>query len=264
MKFDAKKWYIFGSIFIIVTGSLAHFIYEWSGYNSFVGLFVAVNESTWEHIKMAIFGSLLLFIIQYQFFKKENNFYVGSFLSIFSIILLIPIFYYGYQLFIKTSVVIDIFIFIFSIIIGQYTFYKIMKMKDFSKKYITVSIIGILFIVVSYLSFSYFPPHNFLFLDPKTKSYGINPKIQYVQLDEEVVLKEGSSAVVINENIRITVTGFVNSPCPKDTQCIWEGFVVRYDVYQNNEKININESKYKVEIVKSNYKTYAKIKITHN
>ena len=40
-------------IFISVIGTLLHFMYEWSGHNKVVSLFAAVNESTWEHIKIA-------------------------------------------------------------------------------------------------------------------------------------------------------------------------------------------------------------------
>ena len=41
-------------IFISVIGTLLHFMYEWSGHNKVVSLFAAVNESTWEHIKIAL------------------------------------------------------------------------------------------------------------------------------------------------------------------------------------------------------------------
>lgn len=43
-----------------VLGSLFHFVYDFTGQNRFVGLFVAVNESTWEHMKLMFFPMLLL------------------------------------------------------------------------------------------------------------------------------------------------------------------------------------------------------------
>ena len=45
------KTNLFRFIFISVLGVLLHFTYEWSGDNAVVGLFSAVNESTWEHLK---------------------------------------------------------------------------------------------------------------------------------------------------------------------------------------------------------------------
>ncbi len=45
------KWEIIGWIFTVAVGTLLHFTYEWSGKNTVVA-FSAVNESTWEHMKL--------------------------------------------------------------------------------------------------------------------------------------------------------------------------------------------------------------------
>lgn len=39
---------------IFVFGTAAHFMYDFLNHNKFVGLFCAVNESTWKHIKIAL------------------------------------------------------------------------------------------------------------------------------------------------------------------------------------------------------------------
>ena len=41
-----------GILFTVLLGSLLHFTYEWSGHLTAVSLFSAVNESTWEHLKL--------------------------------------------------------------------------------------------------------------------------------------------------------------------------------------------------------------------
>ncbi len=46
------KWEIIGWIFTVAVGTLLHFTYEWSGKNTVVAAFSAVNESTWEHMKL--------------------------------------------------------------------------------------------------------------------------------------------------------------------------------------------------------------------
>lgn len=258
---NLKRWLIFGIIFIVVLGTLAHFIYEWTNYNSIVGIFVATNESTWEHIKLAIFPSLILMIMQYYFLRKNNNFFLGTFLSILTMIIFIPLFFYGYQLITKDSLFLDILDFILSVIVGQLIFYKIMKSKEVSKKYRIYSIIGLIFIMVSYLSFTYYPPKNFLFKDPVTSSYGINTGTKYINLNEEVILKKSETAKIKDKNIYVTITGFVNSPCPKGAQCFWSGLAVLYDFYVDGKKVTNAESQYKVTIIKSNYKTYARLKI---
>lgn len=46
------KYQIFSVIFTFIFGTLLHFTYEWSNQNLVVSLFSAINESTWEHLKL--------------------------------------------------------------------------------------------------------------------------------------------------------------------------------------------------------------------
>lgn len=58
-------------LFIVILGSLLHFVYEWSGNNFIVGLFSPVNESVWEHLKLLFFP--MLFLTVWDFFTKEDK-----------------------------------------------------------------------------------------------------------------------------------------------------------------------------------------------
>lgn len=62
---------LFRFIFVSVLGVLLHFTYEWSGENPVVALFSAVNESTWEHLKLLFFPMLILTIIEMVFFSEK-------------------------------------------------------------------------------------------------------------------------------------------------------------------------------------------------
>ena len=67
---DSKKllkYQIFSAIFTIILGTLLHFTYEWSGNNAFVGAFSSINESTWEHLKLAFYPMLITSIIRLFF-----------------------------------------------------------------------------------------------------------------------------------------------------------------------------------------------------
>ena len=46
--------FLISFLVISIVGTLLHFVYEWSNHNKIVSLFAAVNESTWEHIKIAL------------------------------------------------------------------------------------------------------------------------------------------------------------------------------------------------------------------
>jgi ethanolamine utilization microcompartment shell protein EutS len=70
---------IVGAVFIVFLGSALHFTYELSGKLVFVGAFSAVNESVWEHLKLAFWPSLIWMLIEYVPLKKQtNNFLIAS------------------------------------------------------------------------------------------------------------------------------------------------------------------------------------------
>ncbi len=83
-------------LFISILGVLLHFTYEWSDQNRIVGLFSAVNESTWEHLKLLFFPLLLLTLIELFFFheKMPANYLWARTLGILSgMIFIVAVFY---------------------------------------------------------------------------------------------------------------------------------------------------------------------------
>lgn len=162
--------------FSLILGTLLHFTYEWSGRNLFVASFSAVNESVWEHLKLAFFPMLIATIIEYFFVKdKVNNYVEAKTIGIFTAISFIVVLFFTYSGIIGTSViVIDILIFIASIILGEYVAYKLMKREDEST-YITeiLSIIILVFLLICFIVFTYLPPEVNLFRDVMKGVYGI-------------------------------------------------------------------------------------------
>lgn len=58
-----RPYTLCGIFFVLLTGSLSHFLYEWTGNNFIVGLFAPVSESVWEHMKLIFFPMLLYALI---------------------------------------------------------------------------------------------------------------------------------------------------------------------------------------------------------
>lgn len=83
-------------IVISILGVLLHFTYEWSDKNRLIGLFSAVNESTWEHLKLIFFPMLLLTLIELFFFhaKMPKIFLWARTLGIISGMIFIVIVFY--------------------------------------------------------------------------------------------------------------------------------------------------------------------------
>ena len=54
MKKRLLLWEAAGFLFTAAVGALLHFTYDWSGGTVLAAAFSAVNESTWEHMKLLL------------------------------------------------------------------------------------------------------------------------------------------------------------------------------------------------------------------
>lgn len=163
-----KTYNIIGAIFTVILGSILHFTFEWSKFNNFVGSFSAVNESTWEHLKLLIIPMVLFLIFEYfKYGKHYDNFFQVKFLSILIGMFLIVSMYYTYKGIIgRHFVVVDILIFIIATFIAYYFSYKMLG-KDVLNGNVSkiISIIGIILLVACVVVFTFYPPKINLFKD---------------------------------------------------------------------------------------------------
>ncbi len=168
-------WYeLGGMVFIIVIGSMLHFTFELSGFQEIVGMFSAVNESVWEHLKIAFFPTLLYTIFEYRYLnKKTNNFFFAKTLGVFAILIIIPLIFYSYTIFIEHNITIDVLSFIFAIIVGQLVSYKMLTFKKLSENLKLISLVALIILAVAFVVFTFYPPQIQLFQDPNTGEYGI-------------------------------------------------------------------------------------------
>ena len=164
---------IISTIFIMILGTLLHFTFKWSNNNVLVGTFSAINESTWEHLKLIFFPMLITLVIGY-FYKGKNisNYLCAKVLGIIVAILFTITFFYTYTGIIGTNfAIVDISSFFIAVALGQYVAYKKMKSKSFCNKVIAIIILIVLYFC--FIIFTFFPPHIALFKDPITAMFGI-------------------------------------------------------------------------------------------
>lgn len=168
MKNQSKilKFKIFSIIFVFILGTLLHFTFEWSNQNTIVGSFSAINESTWEHLKLLFFPMLITSIIGYFYLKPiTSSFICARFYAILSSILFTIVFFYTYTGILgKNIATLNIATFYISTIIGECISYKIMLSNFNCNNKIFLIILCILFL--SFIIFTYFPPKIGLFEDP--------------------------------------------------------------------------------------------------
>ena len=82
------KYVIISTIIISIIGTLSHFLYDISKHNKFIGLFTAVNESTWEHIKIALTPTFFFCIVDGIMFGQNPNYFLAKLSSLIIIIIL--------------------------------------------------------------------------------------------------------------------------------------------------------------------------------
>ena len=172
-KNNILKFTIFSSIFVMILGTLLHFVYEWSGDNIFVASFSAVNESTWEHLKLLFFPMLLTTIIGYFYLNKDYaNFLCARMFGILTALLFTVVFFYTYTGIIGTNFAfIDISIFFIAVALGEFVSYKVLLSDLKCNNVVAVFLLLILFIC--FVIFTYYPPQIGIFKDPISGLYGI-------------------------------------------------------------------------------------------
>ena len=73
MNRSIPQWQTAGFLFTSVTGTLLHFLFDWTGGNVLAAVFSAVNESIWEHMKLLFCPMLLFALVEYRVWGKEHS-----------------------------------------------------------------------------------------------------------------------------------------------------------------------------------------------
>ena len=90
-------WELAGFLVTGALGVLLHFVYEWSGGSQVAAAFSAVNESTWEHMKLLFFPLFLFSVVQVCVMGRNYpNFLAVRAVSILTGLVLIPVLFYTY------------------------------------------------------------------------------------------------------------------------------------------------------------------------
>lgn len=175
MKKSIVFWQFIGFAFVCVAGTILHFVFDWSGENIVIGLFSAVNESIWEHIKLLYFPMLVFAFVENKFLVSEHrNFWFAKTVGFIIGILLIPALYYTYTgAFGVKADWFNIMIFFITAFVVFFTETKIIKSSREYRISPTVLKAFILILGALLVIFTFSPPKAPLFQDPINGTYGI-------------------------------------------------------------------------------------------
>jgi hypothetical protein len=175
MKKYVLKWELAGIIFVFIVGALVHFLFEWSGESRIVGTFASVNESVWEHFKQGFWPMCLFAVIESPLiWKRVNNFLMAKAAAVFAIPVFTGLVFYAYTAMVGEEILlVDIFIFLVAVIIGQLISYRIMTSSGLPGYTGILAAVFIMLLALILSLSTFYPPHLPIFLDSNTGTYGI-------------------------------------------------------------------------------------------
>lgn len=171
----AAAWEIAGVLFILGIGSLLHFVFAWSGNSPVVAPFAAVNESVWEHLKLAFWPAAAWSLLERAPLKtRVNNFWLGKATGILLMPLTIVVLFYFYTFLLGDHVLfLDAAIFIVAVLFGQYVSHKLLTGDERSPLLNIAAPVLVVALATLFIVFTFFPPEVGLFRDGITNAYGI-------------------------------------------------------------------------------------------
>ena len=168
-------WEAIGFGVVCLLGTLGHFLYEWSGENRIVGAFFAVNESTWEHMKLLYVPYFLYILAEcFSLAREMENFLAAKAAGALSGILAIPLIYYFLGgVFGKLPEWVGIAIFFVSAAIAFAVSHRIMK-RDLLRggAWQGLGFLLLWALLILFVWCTFHPPALPLFRDPTSGLYG--------------------------------------------------------------------------------------------
>jgi hypothetical protein len=177
MKRSVLKWELVGIGVIFIVGALFHFLFEWSGNLEPVGVIAAVNESVWEHFKIAFWPALFYAIFEYPFLRRStSNFMVAKAIGIYVMPVAIAVIFYSYTAIVGEEIlIVDILIFFVAVALGQLASYKILTVRRWPRWTGGLGLVMVIALAVAFGVFTFYPPHLPIFRDAVSGGYGIVP-----------------------------------------------------------------------------------------
>ncbi len=162
---------------LTILGSLLHFAYDWLRHNRVVAVFAAVNESYWEHIKIAFWPVLVWFAIQFAIGGwRIPGFVPAATVALYAIPVAMITIVFAYKQVLKKNVLwIDILAFFLTVAVSLVAFALVGTELTASMWTIALSVVFLVAIVVAFIRYTLDPPAEpDVFIDPTNARYGLS------------------------------------------------------------------------------------------
>ncbi|MBQ6714580.1 MAG: hypothetical protein IJN15_03415 [Clostridia bacterium] len=172
---NLAKWQIGGFVFTSAFGTLLHFLYDISGKSIILAPFSAVNESTWEHMKILFVPMFIYALIENKFIgTRYPDLFSAKLIGILMGLILIPVLFYSYTgIFGKSVDFINISIFFIVAAIVYYIENLLIKNRATFGLNPKIALIIICLIFLVFAVTTFIQPDIPLFIDSATGKSGI-------------------------------------------------------------------------------------------
>ncbi|MGE5653866.1 MAG: DUF6512 family protein [Bacillota bacterium] len=167
-----------GSLMIIVLGTISHFVFNLADRWWPLAFVFPVNESVWEHLKLAFWPALLFGVLEWWWLRDNSgNLLVATVLSALIGPLLIVLLFYGYTAILGRNLfVFDMLTFIIAVAAAQWLSYRVLASGEDLSRYNGLALLVLAVAMVAFLSLSFAPPRWDIFRDPPSGGYGISAR----------------------------------------------------------------------------------------
>ena len=171
----ATSWWMILPLGIL--GSLLHFLFDWTHHNRIAAVFGAVNESYWEHIKIAVWPVALLQLVLFAAGGwRQPSFVPAATIALYAVpVSMIGLVFLYKRLTRRNVLGLDIAVFLLVIGIAQTVFVLVLTELAAGWATIVVAAAFLVALVASFLWFTLHPPEEpDVFIDPIARTYGLD------------------------------------------------------------------------------------------
>ena len=175
MKHSVSNWQLGGFLFTAALGTFLHFLFDLTGQNWIAGLFSAVNESIWEHMKLLFYPMFLFSLLENRVWGREiPQFWCIKLLGTLLGLALIPVLYYTYSGILGQNIDwINIAIF-FLTAAAAYRFETVLFQRGYACRLQPDAALVVLWLIAAIFTlFTFRPPQIPLFQDPQDGTFGL-------------------------------------------------------------------------------------------
>lgn len=168
-------WEAAGVLFIVAVGSALHFAFAWSGKWVPLATVAAVNESIWEHLKLAFWPGLAWAALESRRLGlRPTFFWAAKGIALLVAPVLIVVIFESYTNILGRNILaLDIGTFVVAVIAGQSFSAWLLMLAPGSGGLRRAGCILLACQVVAYATLTYFPPRLPLFMETRSGVYGI-------------------------------------------------------------------------------------------